>query len=426
MQPESSPEKLPTPIPLPETWAPAARATPIQLARIDSSPTAVVPEPDATSSTAAHLGPTAEPVSMPEHRQYEGLVPDGLTLLVETDRLGPVTGVLAFDSPAGGLFVESQRELALGSALLVTLPDPITGEPVRTVCKIVRHVYGHAGDLLGTQLAFSSTDPALPEALADLLQAADASLQVVDRSPDSPALEGEQEIDVDVDLQERISDLVHSALIDAHGRRPAQAIDTLLKALALGPSNAAELHLRIAHIALDDLSDVDFARHHVREAERLAPKRADLRAILREIGARVGHRPRAERPARRPAKRRVRVNLPGRRLLVIAIVTLALLAGTGTWLIWRYILPRGPAPAVVAVTEIDDLVPASEARSYKKRLYVRVQPEWLGEPQYVRRRALEDLAGRARQRFGVRTVVLLDQENHLVASCIDGRITLAR
>lgn len=431
---EATAELFPTPIPLPEDAvrpAPPARIAPVPLPGTEMSQVPVAPEPEVARPTAPARRLEARPVatdrsSMPERKPYEGLVPYGLTLLVETDRLGPVTGVLAADAPDGGLFVESEHALAVGSALLVSLPDPQTGQPVRTVCKVVRHVLGHGGDMLGSQLAFSTTDPALPEALAALLQAADVSRQVVDRTPDAPAADGEEEIDVDIDLRERTRNLVGNALTEARAGRPAQAIDLLLKALAHEPQDAAEIHLRIAHIALDDLSDVDFARYHVREAERLSPERADLRGILREIGARVGHRPRARVPSERRTKRRVRLTWPGRRLLAIVVFTIAMATGIGTWLTWRYVLPRGGAPEIVAVGEVDDLVPASAVRLYRRRLYVRVEPKWLGEPQHVRRRAIEDLARRARLRFDAPVVLLTDAENHLVATYVGGRVTIAR
>jgi hypothetical protein len=54
-----------------------------------------------------------------------------------------------------------------------------------------------------------------------------------------------------------------------------------------------------------------------------------------------------------------------------------------------------------------------------------VEPKWLAEPEHVRRRAVEDLARRARKRFNVTAILLIDAQNHLVASHIKGRVTLA-
>jgi hypothetical protein len=112
--------------------------------------------------------------------------------------------------------------------------------------------------------------------------------------------------------------------------------------------------------------------------------------------------------------------------LAIVVFTIAMATGIGAWLAWRYVLPRGTAPEIVAVGEVDDLVPASAVRLYRRRLYVRVEPRWLGEPQHVRRRAIEDLARRARLRFDAPVVLLTDAENHLVATYVGGRVTIAR
>lgn len=229
-------------------------------------------------------------------------------------------------------------------------------------------------------------------------------------------------------VAQKARDYVTDAVRAQRAGRVADAISLLEQALALKPPNAADIHVRLARMAVGPLDDVALARSHVEKLKELAPTRATVTKLVAEIDAREGEISSGRKRRARPARARSSVGrapLSPMRMAGGALALAGLVAAVG-YLAWYFWLPHGPQPQTVDPATIANVFPSHSAQLLQDRLYVRVSGEWVNLSLEQKRERLGTLAEWARSEHAVKEVLVSDAVPTLVGRVHGDAVTVYR
>jgi hypothetical protein len=222
------------------------------------------------------------------------------------------------DVSLGGVFLPTSDPHKMGGCLPLRLVHPLTGEVIAAVCKVVHQVYDAEGVLVGLGLRFANIDRNLSERMRSLLEditgedqgpTPDESVVSVDiqdlEGIDTADLEGGLTVELEAagaspgglsavpqnareaaplaPPEPSFRDCYREAMAASRAKRPRDAVTWLKFALARSPANAADLHLRVASIALRDLGDLKLAEEHVRAASQIVSGGTAVQRLTQEI-----------------------------------------------------------------------------------------------------------------------------------------------
>ncbi len=233
-----------------------------------------------------------------------------------------------------------------------------------------------------------------------------------DRDVARAMLSDEQDITRRAFVEHRARELLSDAVRAERADRVAEAVSLLEQALTLNPSNVADIHLRMAHLALERLDKLDLARQHADALVRLRPdasETTDLLAAIEQAGSdrkKKHHAAQKAKPLAGDSDSRKRIAL-----LAVAVLVLALVVG---WNVWHFFSPRGPRPVQVAPLAVSAWVPASAASVHRGRLYVTVTAGWARLTASEQRQRLARLGDWAQRKLGTNDVVATDANRQLV------------
>lgn len=206
----------------------------------------------------------------------------------------------------------------------------------------------------------------------------------------------------------------------------ATAFEKLEVALAANPTNAVQLHLRLAKLAAGPIGDLLRAKQHATEALRLAPESKEARAILQDIDTRATASVVAPPDKTKALRGLPSIAFPSRFRLLIAVVSLLGLVGAGGWMAWSFLIPHGPRPKEIFVTSVSDILPASRVQLHRASLFVTATEAWNQMAPQAKKEALEALAGRARRDHSVSRVVVISADGRLLGTAEQGRVRVLR
>ena len=209
------------------------------------------------------------------------------------------------------------------------------------------------------------------------------------------------------------------------GGRIREAVDLLRKVLDESPMDM-DLHLKLGELAVK-IENLKLAQWHAEFVTQMEPKNTEAATLLSSI-----HTRRSEINARRQKNKISRkvaraIRSPsGRAKILLGVLSFATIVTTGVWNYLRFFKPSVPPVTTVQKSEVADILPAKDVKLFEQRLYITVDSKWFALGPDRQMEALEILRSRAKTKYDVAYVALIEPGPKVIATINGKNIQILR